>query len=216
MEIQFKTIKLTKKEAITVATYLKVSKSDIEFAEREGLLWEITRKTLKGADKETLVTIAKEYKVELLSKRISDIKMYIEQDLGDQKLALVPATLPSLEEIVEEAEKEHSQKEENRKHQQHERLIKQRQVQAERVAKAKEATLLKQQEAQSQREAKARDREQERLLKQQQAQAKKTAKTMGKMVGGLLGGVGSMFKETKAQKAQRKWHKRSTNTFNTK
>ena len=66
---------------------------------------------------------------------------------------------------------------------------------------------------------KAAEREQARLTKKQQAQAKKTAKAMGKLVGGILGGmgngIGSMFKESKSEKARRKWSK-SWNTFNTK
>lgn len=53
------------------------------------------------------------------------------------------------------------------------------------------------------------ERERARIQKQQQAQAKKNAKAVGKLFGSLgkaAGkGIGSMFKETKAQKAHRKW-----------
>ena len=89
----------------------------------------------------------------------------------------------------------------------------------EKEREREEAKLLKQQQAQELRNEKAFEREQARLAKQRQAEAKKTAKAMGKLVGGVFGGIGSgigaMFKESKSEKARKKWLK-SFNTYNNK
>ena len=59
MENIFKTVKLNRKEAQCVASYLKVSPSKVKDFDCEELLWEITRKCTKGIIKEGLIELAR-------------------------------------------------------------------------------------------------------------------------------------------------------------
>ena len=78
MESIFKTVKLNRKEAQCVASYLKVSSGKIKDCDGEELLWEITKKSMKGVSKEGLIEIANAHQIKLTSDGVSTIKLNIE------------------------------------------------------------------------------------------------------------------------------------------